>query len=726
MCICILYVQAALPYLAREPCVFAGWVQQVAAAYQTCLPQDLYSSGSDSVDGWTSEAPGSEYQLVESHAWNLLETYSRQNLSRQLTLALIFRAWRIQLKQLASLSCHRCFLAWAVLPRLKKGLEATVDPSPTRMELERGNQSHQRPILLHDVLVGVWFRWRGLVGDGGKGCLARWRRLLLALLGKERRQLALESMVDALDARASQTQDAHTESASGEIQKLLTQVAFISWKSWWQAESYRNEVGQVKQALSSTESCAKVMLRDVVSDLQSNYDLLGLVLIFRSWYSLLVSQKLWNCQRGFIGWTRLRKDCAIPEFTSDLESITLLSAAWRHWHIFTRNGPLESWRRVVRSALQRLSRQVALESLVDALDARAEHLQLERGHQSNQRPILLHDVLVEIWSTWRDLVGDGGKGCLARWRRLLLALLGKERRQLALESLVDALDARASHRQNRAISVSAASSPLPEVLLLVFRCWRLAVGNDQTQSRFRGALSELKVSDTNWLHARAVLVQAAFLGWKSLRGESKRHWQLLQSSFGSWRSRCVGCRQLGSQSSADLSPIHPSEPSDSQHEESLTSTACREGPALNSTFLSPKQPEEEELPTALENAGQPEEEQAPAPPTVFQPFITPTSAHTRTDSEEHKLDTFDLFDQLDLERPEPISAREEEIQKRIYLKRHFFLEGELGHVLQLSASNVAFAAFRADREVVTWTRGGGNREVLSDGRGVTYVSPVRQ
>lgn len=144
------------------------------------------------------------------------------------------------------------------------------------------------------------------------------------------------------------------------------------------------------------------------------------------------------------------------------------------------------------------------------------------------------------------------------------------------------------------------------------------------------------------------------------------------------RNRCCRQSQPSQSSLADLSPIHPSEPSDSQHaEESLTSTACRDGPALNSTFLSPKQPEEEELPTALENAGQPEEEQAPAPPTVFQPFITPTSAHTRTDSEEHKLEALDLFDQLDLQRPEPISAREEEIQKRIYLKRHFFLEGVL-------------------------------------------------
>lgn len=52
--------------------------------------------------------------------------------------------------------------------------------------------------------------------------------------------------------------------------------------------------------------------------------------------------------------------------------------------------------------------------------------------------------------------------------------------------------------------------------------------------------------------------------------------------------------------------------------------------------------------------------------------------------------------------------------------------GELGYVLQLSASNVAFAAFRADREVVTWTREGHNRQVLTDGRGVTYVSPARQ
>ena len=94
---------------------------------------------------------------------------------------------------------------------------------------------------------------------------------------------------------------------------------------------------------------------------------------------------------------------------------------------------------------------------------------------------------------------------------------------------------------------------------------------------------------------------------------------------------------------------------------------------LSSTFLSPKQPEEEEVPTELvEHGGQPEEEQAP--PSVFQPFITPTS-HTRTDSAEGPIvDRLDLFDQFDLQRPEPVPAREEEIQKRIYLKRYFFLE----------------------------------------------------
>ena len=53
------------------------------------------------------------------------------------------------------------------------------------------------------------------------------------------------------------------------------------------------------------------------------------------------------------------------------------------------------------------------------------------------------------------------------------------------------------------------------------------------------------------------------------------------------------------------------------------------------------------------------------------------------------------------------------------------VQGELGYVLHIFASKVAFAAYRADREIVTWTREGYKRQILTDGRGVTYVSPAR-
>ena len=627
---------------------------------------------------------------------------------------LIFRSWYSLLVNQRHWNCQRGYMAWARLrkdgipkftadletisllsaawgqwhlfakngPRIKwrhlvqsalqrlgrqVALESLVDALDDRAARWQWENHSQRPILMYDVLAAVWLAWRAWVGESGTGWLARWRRLALTFLRKERHQVALESLVDALDARAARAQDSHTEATTGAVQKLLTQVSFIAWKSWCQAETYRKEMGEVRDALSSTESCARVMLRDVVTDLHSNYDLLGCMLIFRSWYSLLVNQRHWNCQRGYMAWARLRKD-GIPKFTADLETISLLSAAWGQWHLFAKNGPRIKWRHLVQSALQRLGRQVALESLVDALDDRAARWQWENH---SQRPILMYDVLAAVWLAWRAWVGESGTGWLARWRRLALTFLRKERHQVALESLVDALANADQDIDFIAVQVAGPISALFD-LGLVFRCWRLATGHHLAQTSFNSAFSELKIHDSNWLK-----LQAAFLQWsleiKSFRQLSRRslmtgleravrlqqcrekkvqrEW-LLHSTFWAWKSACVG-RQCVS----DLSHLSPIRLEDS----------------MNSTYLSPKQPEEEDVPLG-EHAGQPEEEQAP--PTIYQPFITPTSGHTRTDSEEGpRLTTLDLFDQFDLQRPEPISAREEEIQRRIYLKRHFFLEG---------------------------------------------------
>eukprot|EP00435_Cladocopium_sp_Y103_P057379 s1353_g19.t1 len=261
---------------------------------------------------------------------------------------------------------------------------------------------------------------------------------------------------------------------------------------------------------------------------------------------------------------------------------------------------------------------------------------------------------------------------------------------MALESLVDVLAAEG--KDIDFLEDLGPESLMPKLsdLGLVFRCWRLAAGHHFTQTRYKSALTELKLRDANWLQLQAVFLQwglvvrsmrRASIRKSLMRGLEKavrlqqcrqsqvqRQW-LLHCTFWTWHSWCAGSRpnQLEDYMSqtSDLSPIHPSEGRPQLSvEESM----------LSSTFLSPKQPEEEEVPTELvEHGGQPEEEQAP--PTVFQPFITPTS-HTRTDSAEGPiLDRFDLFDQFDLQRPEPVPAREEEIQRRIYLKRHFFLEG---------------------------------------------------
>ena len=147
----------------------------------------------------------------------------------------------------------------------------------------------------------------------------------------------------------------------------------------------------------------------------------------------------------------------------------------------------------MQSALQRLSRQVALESLVDALDARASRWQLETY---NRRPAVLYDVLAEMWSAWRALVGEGGTGCLARWRRLVLAFLRKERHQVALESLVDILAAEAGKDFDLLEKEFGPESPMPNLsdLGLVFRCWRLAAGHHLTQTRYKSALTELKTA----------------------------------------------------------------------------------------------------------------------------------------------------------------------------------------------------------------------------------------
>ena len=604
-------------------------------------------------------------------------------------LSAAWRQWHLFTKTGPLVSWRR--LVQSALQRWSRqvALESLVDALDARAARWQLETYNRRPALLFDVLAEMWSAWRALVGEGGTGCLARWRRLVLAFLRKERHQAALESLVDALDARASRAQNSQKEATSGVMHQLLTQMTFIAWKSWWQTEAYCKEMGQVRQALASTESCAKVMLRDVVTDLHSNYDSLGCMLIFRSWYSHLVSQKLWSCQRGFSAWARLRKE-GIPEVAADLETVTLLSAAWRQWHLFTKTGPLVSWRRLVQSALQRWSRQVALESLVDALDARAARWQLETY---NRRPALLYDVLAEMWSAWRALVGEGGTGCLARWRRLVLAFLRKERHQVALESLVDVLAAEAGKDFDLLEIDLGPESPMANLsdLGLVFRCWRLAAGHHFTQTRYKSALTELKLRDANWSQLQAVFLQwglvvrsmrRASIRKSFMRGletamrlqqccesQVQRQW-LLHCTFWTWRSWCAGSRpnhlqDYVFQTTSDLSPIHPSEgrPQLSM-EESM----------LSSTFLSPKQPEEEEVPTDLvEHGGQPEEEQAP--PTVFQPFITPTS-HTRTDSADGPIvDRLDLFDQFDLKRPEPVPAREEEIQRRIYLKRHFFLEG---------------------------------------------------
>jgi len=623
-------------------------------------------------------------EFEENRAWYLLEAVFQHQTrkSGHLIMELAFQAWRrchvdvlaiARRKAAELLSCQRMkqrsFTAWARLRKELMVLEATSD-------VERIS-----------LLCTAWRQWHVFTQAGP---LVSWKRFVQSGLQKLRHQAALESLVDALDARASRAQNSQKEATSGVMHQLLTQMTFIAWKSWWQTEAYCKEMGQVRQALASTESCAKVMLRDVVTDLHSNYDSLGCMLIFRSWYSHLVSQKLWSCQRGFSAWARLRKE-GIPEVAADLETVTLLSAAWRQWHLFTKTGPLVSWRRLVQSALQRWSRQVALESLVDALDARAARWQLETY---NRRPALLYDVLAEMWSAWRALVGEGGTGCLARWRRLVLAFLRKERHQVALESLVDVLAAEAGKDFDLLEIDLGPESTMANLsdLGLVFHCWRLAAGHHFTQTRYKSALTELKLRDANWSQLQAVFLQwglvvrsmrRASIRKSFMRGletamrlqqccesQVQRQW-LLHCTFWTWRSWCAGSRpnQLQDyvfQTTSDLSPIHPSEgrPQLSM-EESM----------LSSTFLSPKQPEEEEVPTELvEHGGQPEEEQAP--PTVFQPsFITPTS-HTRTDSAEGPIvDRLDLFDQFDLKRPEPVPAREEEIQRRIYLKRHFFLEG---------------------------------------------------
>ena len=604
------------------------------------------------------------------------------DLGRMGLLSAAWRQWHLFAKSGPLVAWRR--LAQLALQRLCRqvALESLVDALDMRASQRHLEMCMHPPDSSHDGLATIWVAWRALVGDGGTGCIARWRHLVLASLRKLQHQVALEGLVDALDARASRAHDMQKQTTTVVIDKLLVQVAFIAWRSWWQASEHQKEMGQVRQALSSTESCAKLMLRDVVADLNANSDLLGCMLIFRSWYFLLLGHKLGSCQRGFIAWARLRKDHMIPDFTPDLGRMGLLSAAWRQWHLFAKSGPLVAWRALVQAALQRLSRHVGLlESLVDALD-----MSTPQGHLETCSDFL-HDGLAKVWVAWCSLVGAGGTGYLARWRHLVLASLRKLQHQVALEGLVDAVSAQAARAEaaDDWLGGLGAFGALPPDLAVIFRCWGLTTKHNARQRQCQNVWSQVTLRDANFLH-----LQAAFQQWglevKSLQAASRRLLSrleravglgrhasgatlrvLLKAVFGSWRSQCHSRPNHDGVSQISLSPIRPS------------GTPLRhlsaESSSRSSTFLSPKQPEEEEVPTDLVEAvdcgGQPEEEQAPQV-GVFQPFYTPSlpslSGHTRADSEP-RLDTLDLFDQLEIERPEPISAREEEIQKRIYLKR---------------------------------------------------------
>ena len=601
------------------------------------------------------------------------------DLGRMGLLSAAWRQWHLFAKSGPLVTWRR--LAQLALQRLRRqvALESLVDALDMRASQKHLEMCMYPRDSSHDGLATIWVAWRALVGDGGTGYLARWRHLVLTSLRKLQHQVALEGLVDALDARASRARDMQKQTTTVVIDRLLVQVAFIAWRSWWQASEHQREMGQVRQALSSTESCAKVMLRDVVADLNANSELLGCMLIFRSWYFLLLGHKLGSCQRGFIAWARLRKDDMIPDFTPDLGRMGLLSAAWRQWHLFAKSGPLVAWRTLVQGALQRLSRHVGLlESLVDALDMRTP-----QGHLETYSDFL-HDGLATIWVAWRALVGDGGTGYLARWRHLVLASLQKLQHQVALEGLVDAVSAQAARAEAADDWLGGLGAfGAPPDMAVIFRCWGLTTKHNARQRQCQKVWSQVKLRDANFLH-----LQATFLQWglevKSLQAASRRLLSrldravglgrhasgatlriLLKAVFGSWRSQCLSRPHHDGVSQISLSPIRPS------------GTPLRhsaESSSRSSTFLSPKQPEEEEVPTDLVEAvdgGQPEEEQTPQV-GVFQPFYTPSlpslSGHTRADSEP-RLDTLDLFDQLEIERPEPISAREEEIQKRIYLKR---------------------------------------------------------
>ena len=303
-----------------------------------------------------------------------------------------------------------------------------------------------------------------------------WCRLVM-----EAEKLCLVEAVESKDQMSSQW-----------IEKLLMQLSFRSWKFSLSLSQHGKQVEVLKHALTNTEAFAKVMLRDVTEELHTDSDKLLCLLIFRLWRSLpaLLSESL----------NRLK---SLKRYESIMgQDVT--RAVWQEWLALVQTSPVIFWKRLVRLLLRRWKREVALESLVDALDSRAKRL---------------YDEASDPVADWEHLVGTS---------------LRKHRQQRALESVVDALDARALRTQ---MVQNQVSSQWAEKLLmqLSFRSWKFFLSLTQQGKQ----VDVLKHALTNTEAFAKVMLRDVTEG---LHTDADKLLCLL--IFRLWRSLSVNCRMM--------------------------------------------------------------------------------------------------------------------------------------------------------------------------------------
>eukprot|EP00913_Durusdinium_trenchii_P035870 g33567.t1 len=450
----------------------------------------------------------------------------------------------------------------------------------------------------------------------------------------------------------------------------------------------------------------------------------------------------WRKERCFIAWCEVMdmlqrgKQLERSE-RSELELLTRMTfmgdlvprAVLHRWQVLAARSPQRSWKRLVLGSRQKHRKQLALESLVDALDARARKTQLG--------------------------------GPLACWARLVARSLQKLRQQWALESLVDALDARATaarvasstcpDEEEAAKSARLTTRWVEQLLVQVsFTSWKSSslaaqhgreLGEHSERWQLQRILKEWcaekqRRSTRRWLQAemqQAVKAQhcevlrAVLKCWRLLSCKEKAaRREALQVSFSCWRCFSSGSRAATADSRAAPRPrAEPTQPAErcevpsallwrlwsswreavrmrrltlrwaqawcrSRHREWLRRcfrhwceaerSASDVSPIpveeavtdlgdemLEGSFA--KQPEEEDLPLEPEEGVQPEEEQAP--PTVFQPLFEPVTAQPATawPMPAWPVAASDPWRELGVELPAAQSPRREELEKRTYLKR---------------------------------------------------------